>query len=94
MPKGKHISLSDKGAIVALRQEGKSLRIIGKQLGNIGCWVEKDRTEGLEEDHAVVPESLVRVNATSHASSTGRQRRTHEILIEFCYYYYHLCTVN
>ena len=33
MPKGKHISLSDKGAIVALRQEGKSLRIIGKQLG-------------------------------------------------------------
>ena len=44
--------------------------------------------------HAVVPESLVRVNATSHASNTGCQRRTHETLIEFCYYYYHLCIVN
>ena len=33
MPRGEHISLSDKGGIVALRREGKSYRAIAKQYG-------------------------------------------------------------
>ena len=69
MPLEKRISLDTKGAIIALRGEGLSLRAIG-HTGNFKRRAEKNCANGLGEDHSRLVGVTLRFNA----------RRTYKVL--------------
>ena len=85
MPLGDHISLIDKGAIVALSKSGLSVRTIAKKVGHhfssIGRRVEKNRTYGLETSHAGIPQQALRINAEANAGCHSGAGWSHQILI-------------
>ena len=75
----KRISLDTKGAIIALRGEGLSLRAIG-HTGNFKRRAEKNCAKGLGEDHSRLLGVTLRFNATPNASSGRCPRRTYKVL--------------
>ena len=79
MPLEKRISLDTKGAIIALRGEGLSLRAIG-HTGNFKRRAEKNCAKGLGEDHSRLLGVTLRFNATPNASSGRCPRRTYKVL--------------
>ena len=82
MPKEKRLSLNDKGAIVALRGEGHSLRAIDRKL-QIAKSAETNCAKGLEQHHSGIPQVSLRVNATAYAGGGGCPRRSYKILDAF-----------
>ena len=82
MPSEKRLSLNNKGAIVALRGEGHSLRVIGRKL-EIAHSTEKNRAKGLGQHHSGVPPVSLRIDATAHAGGGRCPRRSHKILDAF-----------
>ena len=76
IPKGEHVSLSDKGGILALHKEGKTYRAIAKQFGS-----------SVEEHHTSVPQNLVWVDSVSNEGGSWCQRGTHQLLSDFCLYF-------
>ena len=79
MPLEKRISLDTKGAIIALRGEGLSLRAIG-HTGNFKRRAEKNCAKGLGEDHSRLLGVTLRFNATPNASSGRCPRQTYKVL--------------
>ena len=86
MPLEKRISLDTKGAIIALRGEGLSLRAIG-HTGNFKRSAEKNCAKGLGEDHSKLLGVTLRFNATPNANSGRCPRRTYEVLGVFQHVY-------
>ena len=86
MPLEKRISLDTKGAIIALRGEGLSLRAIG-HTGNFKRRAEKNCANGLGEDHSRLLGVPLRFNATPNASSGRCPRWTYEVLGVFQHVY-------
>ena len=86
MPLEKRISLDTKGAIIALRGEGLSLRAIG-HTGNFKRRAEKNCANGLGEDHSRLLGVTLRFNATPNASSGRCPRRTYKVLGVFQHVY-------
>ena len=82
MPKEKRLSLNDKGAIVALRGEGHSLRAIDRKL-QIAKSAETNCAKGLEQHHSGIPQVSLRVNATAYEGGGGCPRRSYKILDAF-----------
>ena len=78
MPLEKRISLDTKGAIIALRGEGLSLRAIGRKLDVAKSAV--GDFQGLGEDHSRLLGVTLRFNATPNASSGRCPRRTYKVL--------------
>ena len=96
MPRGEHISLGDKGRIVALWQEGKSNHAIAKQFGlhhsMVGIFLKK--FELLKVWKNITPahlSSLYESNAALHESHGGSQWWPHQILSNFSLYFTILC---
>ena len=79
MPLEKRISLDTKGAIIALRGGGLSLRAIG-HTGNFKRRAEKNCAKDLGEDQSRLLCVTLRFNATPNASSGRCPRWTYKVL--------------
>ena len=75
MPRAKQLSLTTKGAIVVADEEHT---MTGTR--HFDRWTEKNRVEGVETSHAILPRGLVRIDAGKNASCNRPTGRAYEVL--------------